>query len=305
MVNGMGSVQQLSGSTKVLRAAAVALLAVGTAQAWAAPFRVQAQQDQTSESFFALDFGAGGVASASITRTNMELEIDGITGAARFVSYDQDVDALQLPGGLSTGAMRVQIVPGSSTGTYDRTTGEFVTNELYSIEFDGDLSAFGLTSPVILPSQSVGVVDVLDPSVGTVTMNWAGSNLNNPNIPLDFSYICTLFASFQVTAASFIENEMVGQVTNTAMSAPLKTTLLVYLNDALAALDNGNTRGAVGKLNTFILKTRTAGAANIALSDAQMLVSKANEAIRLIQGGLSGISRMPLIPTEKQTSRIE
>ncbi len=273
-----------------------------TSHAAAAPIRVLARQDQSVESSFALDFGAqGGVASASISRTDFELEIDGLDGTARFLSYDQDIDALTLPGNLSTGAIRVQIVPDSSTGSYNRTTGAFVTNELYNIEFDGDLSAYGLVSPVILPSQSVGIVDVESMTVGNVTMNWAGSNLNNPSIPLDFSYICTLFASFSVNAASFIEVEMVPLVSSMTISPELESTLMAYLNSAVAFLNADNARSAsnaTSSLRTFILKTQRAGATNFVNGGAQILVTTANQAISLILYPLAQPMNIPSAPSD-------
>ena len=267
-----------------MRGGAFAMLVacVAASPTAAAPIRVQARQDNSVDSSFALDFGQGGVASASISRTDFELEIDGFAGTAHFNSYDQDIDALTLPGPLSTGAIRVQIVPGSSTGTYNRATGEFVTSETYSIEFEGDLSAYGLFSPVILPSQSVGVIDLENPTAGRVAMNWAGSNLNNPSIPIDFSYICTLFASFSVNASSYIEIEMVPMVSNMTMPETLRGTLLGYLDSAIVALNVPNVRSGVGTLQTFIFKVRRSSG-SLSQANANALVAAANTAIALAE----------------------
>jgi hypothetical protein len=272
-------------SSRSMRGGAFAMLVACAAAspAGAAPIRVQARQDNSVESSFALIFGGqGGVASALISRTDFELEIDGPAGTARFLNYDQDIDALTLPGPtgpLSTGAIRVQIVPGSSTGTYNRATGEFETNELYNIEFDGNLIALGLVSPVILPSQSVGVVDLANTTVGRVTMNWAG----NATFPFDFSYICTLFATFSATPASYIETALVPLVAGTTMPATLRTTLMSYLDSAITALNAGNVRGGVRSLSTFILKVRSSVPGSISQVDALVLVSVAEQAIAFAQ----------------------
>lgn len=276
---------------KAIRTGVLALMATGFAASHvaAAPVRVQGRQDQRVESSFALDFGAqGGVASAMISRTDFELEIDGVAGTAQFNSYDQDIDALTLPGPLSTGAIRVQVVPGSSTGTFDRGTGAFVTNELYSIEFDGDLSAYGLVSPVILPSQSVGVVDLENSSAGRVTMNWAGSNLNNPLIPLDFSYICTLFATFSTNASSYVELQMIPMVLNINMPETLRDALMEYLNSAISAFAVPNVRSGVGSLRTFIFKVRNFSG-NVAQADANALVAAANTAIAMAENRMDQV----------------
>lgn len=284
-------------SSSARRGGIIALLAVSAiaSPAIAVPVRVQARQDQSVESSFDLDFGVaqGGVSSALISRTEMELEIDGLAGTARFVSYDQDIDALTLPGGLSTGAIRVQIVPDSSTGTYNRATGAFVTNELYSIEFAGDLSAYGLFSPVILPSQSVGAVDLESSTVGRVTMNWAGSNIANQDIPIDFSYICSVFASFSATAASYVEIEMVPLVSSVPM--PLQGTLMTYLNSAIASFALPDVRSGVNSLRTFILKVqRTLG------SGGTELVAAANTAIALAENRLDQVMlRAPQSPHDQ------
>ncbi len=275
----------------MLGACAVASSAV------AAPLRVQARQDHSVESSFALDFGPqGGVANALISRTDFELEIDGAAGSARFLSYDQDIDALLLPGGLSTGAIRVQIVPGSSTGAYNRATGAFVTDEIYNIEFEGDLSAYGLFSPVTLPSQSVGVVRVDNATVGNVTMNWAGSNLNNPSVPIDFSYICTLFASFAVNAPSYIE-AIVTLMSDMTITPLLRAKLIVALDAAIVSLNNEDVPGAVASLEKFKIYARNGVPIRISQSDALLLIDAANGAILLAQP-----PRDPLLTPQRLSS---
>ncbi len=269
-------ISQRSGLRGSIRGGFLALLA-GCAMAspsLGAPMRIQARQDQRVESSFALDFGQGGTASAMISQTTFELEIDGINGSAKFTNYDQNIDSLTLPGGLNTGAIRVQIVTDSSTGTYNRATGEFTTDELYSIEFDGDLSAAGLFSPVVLPSHSVGILDLEDMATGRVTMNWAG----NTAVPFDISYACSLFAAFSTTAESYVEIKMLPMLLNASMPETLKGTLTTYLDSAINALNGGNVRSAVSALRSFILKLRSSSQ-GVAQADANALVEAANTAI--------------------------
>ena len=138
-------------------AVAVSLLVAFSAQA--GPVTVDNQQDPNQVSFFSLDFGGPGLTtSALITQTNYSLEVDPDLLEARFAGYAQDVGSLTLPGGFDTGDIFVEIVEGSSDGTFDLLTGEFITEDLYAVHFEGDLSAFELESPVLLPGSSTGVV---------------------------------------------------------------------------------------------------------------------------------------------------
>lgn len=285
---------------KNLLAAGLVTYAAATA-VQAAPTRVQATQDQNVESYFSLDFGPemGGVSNATITRTDMELELDGASGLARFVNYDQDVDPLTLPGGLSTGALRIRIVPGSSTGTFNRLTGEFFTHEVYSIEFDGDLSAMGLFSPIPLASESMGVVDIETGALGRVTMNWAGGNLANEVIPFDFSYICTLFATFEPSAKTYLDVRLAPLVESTEMAQSLRNTLAGYVNNTLAALNTGNARLARNTLRTFMVTVRNNGSGLVPV-DAAELISAASTALELIGTGnpLSDVQNRSSTPTK-------
>lgn len=279
--------------------AALALAALAAAPVLGAPVRVAAGQDLSEVSSFTLDFGGfGGVASALIARTDFELEIDTTAGTAHFNRYDQDIDPLMLPGGISTGNIRVEIVPNSSTGTYDPATGEFATSDVYAIYFDGDLSAFSLTSPVLLPSMSAGVVDAASSSsvfvnlysspFGTVTMNWAGaSQLNNPFIPgsmIDFSYTCSIYMSFAIEAPSFLTT-MISTVMGYDLAPNIESTLVAVLNRALTDLAVGTPKGddaAVADLTSFTMRvTRLRGTALTPIQ-ADSLIADAQYAIYMI-----------------------
>lgn len=262
------------------------------ASAFGAPLRVAAGQDPTQESSFAIDFGGfGGVSNALIARTNFELEIDTAAGTARFNRYDQDIDPLMLPGGISTGNIRVEVVPNSSTGTFNPGTGEFVTSEVYAIHFDGDLSAYGLTSPVLLPSTSAGVANAASSWVGFVTMNWAGaSQLNNPFDPsslIDFSYVCSLFMSFSINDSTFIGLEMIPKVMSYGLAPNIESALVDVLNLALTDLAADNKDRAVRDLYVFMLKVARLRGTELTDAQAESLIADAKLAIRLIRGGLS------------------
>jgi len=179
------------------------LLTVG--QAVAAPETLKARLDTSQESFFTLDFGAfGGERDALLTNTKFQLELDAEANTARFVKYEQNIAPISLPDGaggeVSTGDIRVEIVPGTSTGVYDADTGEFVTSETYAVHFDGDLSAFGIASPVLLPSESSGVVTFNNNLAGSIAMTWFGNGTLGGFLP--FNYACTVNTLFRVAIGS-------------------------------------------------------------------------------------------------------
>jgi hypothetical protein len=173
---------------------AAVTFALGMSAANGAILHVDATQDPDAVSEFTLDFGFGIRSSAAITQTKYRLQIDETTNSAALLQYDQDVDSLTLPGGIPTGAIKVKVLPGSSSGTYDPGTGEFTTSEIYVIWFAGDLSAFGLTSPVYLPGESTGVMSPTSPVAGTIESEWVGDgflpNAQDPENPIAFSYNC-------------------------------------------------------------------------------------------------------------------
>jgi hypothetical protein len=160
-----------------------------------------ATQDPTVSSSFTLDFGVyGGPRSASITTTNYTLEADPVGQSTRFLSYHQTVDPLELPGGVSTGNMIVTVQQ-SSPGPYDPLTGTFTTQDMYLIYFDGDLSAYGLTSPVALPGAASGTITYSEQrAAGTIVSSWVGhgqlANPQNPEIPIVFAYTCQTQTTF-------------------------------------------------------------------------------------------------------------
>ena len=79
-----------------------------------------ADQDPSQQSFFTLDFGPfGGETTGFISNTRISLAIDVPQKRARIASYHQNVEALTLPGGLSTGAIVISIVPGTSSGEFE------------------------------------------------------------------------------------------------------------------------------------------------------------------------------------------
>lgn len=176
---------------------------VGSGAARGEPVSLIASQSVSPPSSFILDFGVfGGISSANITTTEFELEIDPAAGTARFVDYQQQVDPLILPdgsaNGVSTGDITVEIIE-SLGGTFDRATGTFVTDDVYAVHFTGDLSAFGIQSPFILPSTSTGTVSYTSLAGGTTDMEWIGEGLL-AGIP--FSYACAVNGSFTATIST-------------------------------------------------------------------------------------------------------
>ncbi len=180
-------------------AAALCGLLAGGAVVRAESTTLLAVTDPNNPSSFSLNFvDFGFVTTSNITSTVYELEFDPNAGTARFLDYYQVAEPLVLPGDISTGDLQIAVVPGSSTGSFDAASGVFTTTEYYEIHFTGDLSAYGLTSPVYLPSTSVGTVSFSDGVRGGITMDWSGNGtLNGPGGPLDFAYTCNVSTVFE------------------------------------------------------------------------------------------------------------
>jgi hypothetical protein len=186
-------------------------LAAMAAHAQANVISLVAEQAAAPASRFGLDFGDGsGFRDVNITQTDFRMRLDqsGPPSAwtARFDSYVQSVPALELPdgqgGSLSTGALTVEIVPGSSSGTLTENqdgTFEFSTTDTYQISFAGDLSAIGFFSPVVLSSTTTGLIT---PDAGrtvglngNVNIGWTGlQELGATGIML--SYRCDVAATY-------------------------------------------------------------------------------------------------------------
>lgn len=183
----------------VLLAATMTVFAATTAGA-AEPSFIIAKDSADNPGSFTLDFVDIGFQSAGdITRTQQALRFDGETGLVSFIHYDQDVNEIILPGGISTGAMRVEIL--ESEGVFfDPDTGEFETDDLYAVHFEGDLSPFGITSPFVMPGASSGVIEYTTEDGGEVVMAWEGEgflpNPEDPESPFRFSYTCDMNNDF-------------------------------------------------------------------------------------------------------------
>jgi hypothetical protein len=259
-------------------------------RASADPIAIQAGQSPTRSSAFTLDFGAqGGVASARISQTDFALEIDADRGTAQFAQYKQFVDPLVLPGGFNTGAIRVEVVPGSSQGAFNALTGEFNTSELYAVHFDGDLSMFNLTSPVVLPSTSSGTLTLTALTGGDVIMAWTGvSQLLNPFDPstyIPFSYTCEVTASFAPEPVSLLQLALIPEVINMSLPVGIETSFVTKLQTALDSVNAGRNRNAANALGAFLNKVEAQRGKKVSEADADALVSDAQATIMLLRTG--------------------
>ena len=272
-------------------AALVGLAAAASAQSGlAGPLSIVTNENPAEPGAFTLDFGdLGVIARSNITSTTYELNVDPFHGTARFVSYLQHVEPLVLPGGISTGDITVEVVQGSSTGSFDPHTSTFTTTEMYAVHFTGDLSAFGLTSPVLLPSSSTGEV-IVDPLAGgEVTMNWNGigqlANPFDPSNPLTFTYVCAVNSVFPPTPANVVGLALTPYVVSLQLPVAIERSLVSLLDQSLAEIQSGNKARAVLSLRSFINKVGLLSGSVIEESAAANLVDVASQTILLIGFG--------------------
>lgn len=173
------------------------LLAGAVATILAAPAFAQVQtlnafENADVDTTFDLSFDALGINTTSrVIYTRFDLDIDPTEGTAAFTSYEQEIEPLTLPLGISTGRLKVEII--SSEGSYNANFGTFETNDVYRITFENDLSFFGFESPVDFPAVSTGTVR----NVGEdrfIDMDWQGAgqfeNADNPSEPFEYNYAC-------------------------------------------------------------------------------------------------------------------
>jgi hypothetical protein len=270
-------------------AALLGLAAAASAQSVpAGPLSIVTNENPAEPGAFTLDFGAlGVVARSSITSTTYELSVDTVRRTARFVSYLQHVEPLILPGGFSTGDITVEIVDGSSAGTFDPFTRTFHTAETYAIHFTGDLSAFGLTSPVFLPSASSGDLIVDPVEGGVVSMDWDGvgqlSNPFDPSTPIEFTYRCAVNTVFAATPANMVGLALTPDVLSLELPKEIERSLVAVLDRSLAQIQRGKAPRAVNSLREFIEKVEVLSGGVIAAADAAELVAAASHTIDLIE----------------------
>ena len=271
-------------------AALVGFAASASAQAAHDPLSLVTNENPASPGAFTLNFGdLGVVASSNITSTTYELNVDPFDKKAHFVSYLQHVQPLILPGGLSTGDITVEVVDGSSVGSFDPYTRTFTTTEMYAVHFTGDLSAFGLTSPVLLPSSSSGQL-VVDPiSGGEVTMDWNGSgqlsNPFDPEHPLTFTYHCAVNTVFAPTPASVVGLALTSDVASLPLPQGVSVSLITNLYRSLIQIQDGHESRAVYGLRAFIHQVDLLSGLLIDEATADELIAAATETIELIRLG--------------------
>lgn len=279
--------------TSIHGIALVAALGLITAsQTFAREQIVDASNDPSVPSQFTLDFGPGlGRTTAGITKTNYEIAVDRNLRTARFVSYNQEIDPLILPGGFSTGNIIVEVVPGSSSGTFNPETGEFNTSETYAIFFEGDLSAFQLESPVLLPSTSTGRINFGRARAGNIQMNWfGGSELVNPFDPtsfIGFTYVCevnTVFGPQKVSAEIGALLAAAGDLGLDPANSDRYANLLQSASDQLAA---GNVAGAVSALTAFVRTVKSDRGTVLTAQESDQFASQGLSIIRSLMTRLN------------------
>lgn len=254
------------------------------------PISFLANEDPASPGSFRLTFaGLGFETIGGITSTQFKLRIDHLNQTARFVEYLQHVEPLTLPGGISTGDITVEIVPESSTGTYDPLTRTFATSELYAVHFTADLSAYGLTSPVILPSSSSGAITLHSAQGGGVDMDWEGSgelpNPSDPPNPLAFTYRCEVNSVYAADADNLIGVGLSSDVLLLDLPQPYEDSLIAPLNFSLFHVQHGRVVQARKGLQWFQSRVNSLRGTVIPEAEADALIASAEEIISLHLGG--------------------
>jgi len=255
----------------------------------AAPITLLAEQSQAEQpSSFTLNFeGFGQPESAQISQTQFDLELDPDTGAARFTHYTQQIDAITLPGGISTGNLTVELLSVTSAGSFDDLSGQFETSEMYRISFDGDLTPYGLSSPVDLPSASLGTIALSAAEGGRVTLLWDGVHiLNSPFGPISLRYTCDLAAAFAPDALSLVRLSLIPQVTNLELPGRLENDLLTRLDAALDYINADRNGAAVAELQGFIRQVERRRDQDLTDAEADALVADARAAIAKLGGAV-------------------
>lgn len=175
-------------------AGVVGLALIGSASAERQVFVTVPDTFGNFDGFFSLNFGDGVERNANISNTFLTLAVDADAGTAAFLEYRQSVASLELPGGVSTGLIHIAIAPGSSSGTFDGAA--IATTDTYAISFANDLSMFGLSSPVMLPGESDGMLQMLTEERARLQLVWDGvgqlQNPFDPENPIVFTYTCSV-----------------------------------------------------------------------------------------------------------------
>jgi len=275
--NQAGSFTKIWGRTAVALAAGL-LIATG---ARAESTTIVAVENAELVSSFTLNFtGFGATSTGLIATTDIALEVDPDQGTARFAQYFQNVDALTLPGGFDTGDLTIEIVDGSSVGTYNELTHEFITEELYAIHFTGDLSAFDIVSPVILPSTSRGFVTIGTGVDGEINLAWeGGSQLTNPldpQTPLEFEYTCQVATKFTAEPVDRVRLALVPDVLNLELRKGVEHNLVAKLVAAVDGLNRNRDFMASNVLRAFNSTVSALSGRQIVAEDADQLIAGSN-----------------------------
>lgn len=268
-------------------AAALAVGLLVAAPALAAVVTVDNDQDPNQVSSFTLDFGdLGLVTTAEITQTDYTIELATDDLDAHFVNYQQDVDPLILPGGFSTGAIHIEIVDGSSVGTIDLLNREFATADLYAIHFEGDLSAFELESPVLLPGAATGTFSFDADGKGYISMAWDGqSELQNPADPTQFivfNYTCAVNTTFAPAALPVLSLDLVPELLNLELAPGLERRLDNVLESAQRKLEQDQPEVAQKKLGHFVRLVDRLRGDQLSDEEADRLIDRADTVVELI-----------------------
>lgn len=182
----------------VLSAATVCGIFGWSSRGLASATSVHGYEDVEAENHFTLRFFGDTpdqdlITSSKIVATRLTLDVDEDAGTARFSQYHQIVEPLTLPLGINTGNIIVEIK--TSSGAYDKNTGNFNTHDEYEISFTNDLSFFGFTSPVVIQSESSGNLNGGIVNARTIGMTWEGRgelpNSQEPSKPFKYTYVCT------------------------------------------------------------------------------------------------------------------
>ena len=182
-----------------MRRAALAILALSSSHAFAEPFVLEGQFDRTrGPNQYVVDFSTlgGTTLIMEIRGGSFRLEVDSEAASARLLSWSQQIDAIEIVPGLSTGPMSVSLGGDSATpGVFDPSTRQFSVSATFVLEFDdSELREYGFTSPMEIVGVEQGSMYGAGSAESAIRMYLSGTGSSQDR---EFPYTCETTSTFE------------------------------------------------------------------------------------------------------------